>query len=239
MSVTWPRPLLVLWLVLCAVWLFGCADTEGFKLASLTTPEPDVVRVRAQRRLDLATAYFSQGQHQVAQQEVRAALQIDPQYAEAYSLLGLIHQSDNAPALAQQSFEHALLLAQGAREQAATLAAVQHNHGWFLCQQRDFSQAQAQFERALSHPSYRQVAKTQLAQSVCHWRAGQLPQAQTTVAVLNASEQANADSLWLGIRLAHLTAQTDLQQQLSQQLQQRFPSSAQAQALAQQRFDEP
>ena len=248
----------------------GCATSESNRLDALTTPEPDALRVRAMRRLSLATAYFEQGQNDVAQQEVRAALQIDPQFAEAYSLLGLIHQRDNAPELAQQSFAQALRLASAA-SRPAELAAVQHNQAWFLCQQNRLDEAQALFAQALAQPLYRQQAKTWMAQGLCQQRAGRLSEArnslhtaltlepnhpiaryqlavldwqvshpseaQATLAPLNTSAQASAASLWLGIRLARALAQPQDQQRLSAQLLQRFPHSAEAQALAQQKFE--
>jgi type IV pilus assembly protein PilF len=155
----------------------GCAMSESSRLNALTTPEPDALRVRAMRRLSLATAYFEQGQNDVAQQEVRAALQIDPQFAEAYSLLGLIHQRDNAPELAEQSFAQALRLALAA-SRPAELAAVQHNQAWFLCQQNRFGEALALFTQALAQPMYRQQAKTWMAQGVCQQRAGLVQEAR-------------------------------------------------------------
>lgn len=162
------------------VWMFlmgialvglGACSTVTHPLDALTQPEPDGTRQRAMRRLHLASAYFEQGQNEVAQQEVRAALQIDPHYAEAYSLLGLIHQRAHAPTLAQQSFEMALQLASQPPVQRGELAAIQHNYGWFLCEQNRFSDAQAQFTQALVQPGYRQVDKTNKAIDICHARA--------------------------------------------------------------------
>ena len=265
------HPVAWVWLCLslCAGVLWGCAQSDASRLDALTTPEPDALRERAMRRLSLAAAYFEQGQNEVAQQEVRAALQIDPQFAEAYSLLGLIHQRGNATPLAEQSFVQALRLASvGGRP--AELAAVQHNHAWFLCQQDRFDDAQAQFNLALAQPLYRQQAKTWMVQGLCQLRAGRLneaqlswqtslqmepfnpiaryqlslldwqnanpAQAQPTLAPLNASPQATAASLWLGIQLARALAQTQEQQALALQLAQRFPQSDEAQALARQKF---
>ena len=149
----------------------SACSTAALQLDTLTQAQPDGTRQRAMRRLSLATAYYEQNQNEVAQQEVRAALQIDPQFADAYSLLGLIHQRENAPALAQQSFEQAVVLASKPPVRAAELAAIQHNYGWFLCEQNRFVPAQVQFERALSEPTYRQADKTRQAVAHCQNRA--------------------------------------------------------------------
>lgn len=155
-------------LVVCGLSACGSA---AFQLDALTPAEPSATRERAMRRLRLATAYFEQNQTQVAQQEVRAALQIDPQFAQAYSLLGLIHQRDQVPALAQPSFEQALQLASQPPVRADEWAAIAHNYAWFLCEQNRFSQAQALFDRALSQPGYAHADKTAQAVALCKDRA--------------------------------------------------------------------
>jgi type IV pilus assembly protein PilF len=156
--------------VLLAALLSACSSAAP-QLDTLTQAEPDSTRQRAMRRLSLATAYYEQNQNEVAQQEVRAALQIDPTYAEAYSLLGLIHQRDKAPVLAQQSFEQSIVLASKPPLRTPELAAIQHNYGWFLCEQSRFAEAQAQFDLALAQPSYRQADKTRQAIALCKARA--------------------------------------------------------------------
>ncbi len=160
----------VLFATVCG--LRACGSTSK-QLDTLTQAEPDSTRQRAMRRLSLASAYFEQNQNDVAQQEVRAALQIDPNYADAYSLLGLIHQRANAAVLAQQSFEQALQLASQAPVRSSELAAIQHNYGWFLCEQNRFAEAQNQFALALSQPGYASADKTNKAIAFCKQRAAQ------------------------------------------------------------------
>lgn len=163
----------LIWTVMCALaccGLVACSQAT-LPLDSLTQAEPDSTRQRAMRRLSLASAYYEQNQNEVAQQEVRAALQIDPRYADAYSLLGLIHQRANAPVLAQQSFEQALQLANQSSVRTAELAAIQHNYGWFLCEQNRFTEAHAQFDHAVSQPGYASADKTRHAMVLCQRRA--------------------------------------------------------------------
>ena len=158
----------------CAMaFALSACSASAPQLDTLTHAEPDSTRQRAMRRLSLASAYFEQNQNDVAQQEVRAALQIDPSYADAYSLLGLIHQRANAPVLAQQSFEQAVQLASQAPVRSAELGAIQHNYGWFLCEQNRFAEAQTQLERALSQSGYANTDKTNKAIAFCKTRATQ------------------------------------------------------------------
>lgn len=169
------------WLYACA-WLMAslllgslmaCASPYASSQFNQLTPvELNATQERAQRRLVLALAYFEQGQNDVALQEVRAALKIDPQNASAYNLLGLIHQRNHALALAQQSFETSAYWAKQTSNYV-DLADAQHNLGWLLCEQTQYPKAQAQFEQALSQTHYRQQSKTQMASGICHLRAGQ------------------------------------------------------------------
>ncbi len=161
------------WLGVClaVMCVLSACSLTPFQLDALTPAEPSATRERAMRRLSLATAYYEQNQNTFALQEARLALQIDPQLAQAYSLLGLIHQRNKAHQLAQQSFEQALQLALVAPFQSDDLAQVQHNYGWFLCEQNQFNLAQTQFERALSQPHYRYAEKTTNAVALCQQRA--------------------------------------------------------------------
>lgn len=150
--------------------LVACSsNTAGLDV--LTQVQPSNTRERAMRRLNLATAYYEHNQNEVALQEVRAALDIDPTYADAYSLLGLIHQRGQMPELAHKSFEQALQLASQSRADNANFAAIAHNYGWFLCEQNHFELAQAKFEQALLQPGYRETHKTKQALELCQRRA--------------------------------------------------------------------
>ena len=75
------------------------------------------------------------------------------------------------PKLAEESFQRALQL--NPRDGDA-----KHNFGWFLCQQRRYAEADAEFAGALALPQYRDVQRTLLAQGICQARAGQLAEAE-------------------------------------------------------------
>ena len=138
-------------------------------------------------RLTLASAYFEQGQNEVAQSEARAALQIDARYAQAYNLLGLIHQRNNAPQLAEPSFAQALQWAA-----PSELGDIAHNYAWFLCQEKRYADAQTYFDRALAQPQYSQRGKTWLSQGLCQLRAGETGQAQKSFEAALAADPQNA-----------------------------------------------
>lgn len=133
--------------------------------------EPASPERRAQVRLELASLYFSRGQVDTALQEVRLALAAQPNLAAAWGLQGLIQANLGDAAAADQSFRRALQL-------APRDADLMHNHGWFLCQQQRWDEADARFEQALVQPQYRDALRTLLARGVCQARAGRLEAAE-------------------------------------------------------------
>jgi type IV pilus assembly protein PilF len=255
------RTFIYLWgalLALSAVMgLSGCAATGA---AGVNGNQPDIVtdsdepevRKRARIRLELALGYFEQGQTTVALDEIKQALVVDPAYAEAYNLRGLIYMRLNDLRLAEESFRRAMAL--NPRD-----ANVTHNYGWLLCQQARYTESFQAFTQAIANPAYGGRAKTWMAQGLCQVRAGQkaeaeyslgksyeldagnpvtgynlalllfqrgeLTRAQFYIRRLNNGEMANAESLWLGIKIEQRLNNRDAVEQLATQLKKRYPQS--------------
>lgn len=221
---------------------------------------------RARARLDLASAYLSQGQPQTALDEVKLALAAKADMPEAYSLLGLIHGALGDPRQAEDSFRRALQLAPADGD-------VMHNYGWFLCNQRRYAESEAQFAAAMAQPQYRDSARTLLAQGVCQARAGRWEESERTLAksferdpanpatafnlaevlyrrgeyerarfyikrVNTAPDAANAQSLWLAARIERRMGNMDGLQDFARQLHERYPQSPEVTRLDQGRFDD-
>jgi len=166
------RALLTLMVALAA----GCAaPPQPAEREIRTDSDQTSAEKRARVRLELASAYFGRGQATTALDEVKIALAAKPDMPEAYNLRGLIYASLNEQALAEQSFQRALQLAP---RDGDTL----HNHGWFLCQQRRFDEAEAQFTAALAAPQYNDAARTLLARGVCQARNGRWAEAERSLA---------------------------------------------------------
>ena len=132
--------------------------------------------------------------------------------------------------------------------------------------------AMQSFQAALSVPTYRERAKTLMAQGVCEARSGDTAKAEATllrsyeldagspltgynlaklmyqrgeytraefyVRRLNNSELANAESLWLGIRVARKLDNQQGMEQLASQLRRRFPESKELGLYKRGAFDE-
>ncbi|MBE0473064.1 type IV pilus biogenesis/stability protein PilW [Rhodoferax sp.] len=249
--------------------LTGCASTSGPGANSradlVTDSDESSDRKRARIRVELAVGYLGQGKTTIALDEVKLALAADPEFADAYSLRGLIYMRLNEFSLAQDSFMKALSIRPGD-------ANILHNLGWLRCQQARYPEALADFSRALSDPAYGERAKTYMAQGLCQIRAGQrreaeqsllksyeldaanpvtgynlanllfqnadFARAQFYIRRINNSEWANAESLWLGIKVENRMADRVALLQLANQLEKRFAQSRQADAYRRGAFDE-
>ena len=250
-----------------ALLLAACATPPGDAARDVTTAsdQTDTAR-RAQLRMELASGYFARGQATTALDEVKQALALDPNLAQAYNLRGLIYAGMGEERLADESFRHALQL--NGRD-ADTL----HNYGWFLCQQRHYAEAAPLFAQALAAPQYRDAQRTLLAQGVCQARAGSNAEAERSlmrayeldptnpVVAVNLSEvllrrgeyerarfyvrrvNGNADfvsaqTLWLAARIERRLGNAQGLREFGTQLRNRFPQSPEALAYENGRFDE-
>jgi type IV pilus assembly protein PilF len=141
----------------------------------ITASDEPEAQKRARARMELASAYFGRGQMTTALDQVKLAIAADPLYGDAFNLRGLIYANLGDATLAEESFKRALQL--NARD-----ADTMHNYGWYLCQQKRYSESNVLFSRALAVTQYRGVARTLLAQGVCQAYAGQLADSEASLA---------------------------------------------------------
>ncbi len=266
----WQRMVLLSLAILACLQLASCAAPGA---AGTGAPRPDIVtqsdepqdRTRARIRLELAVGYFEQGKTTIALDELKQALVADPNFAEAYTLRGLVYMRLNDPALAESSFRRALALKPG---DANTL----HNLGWMMCQRDRHAESMQFFDQALKDPDYGDRPKTLMTKGLCQMRANKpaeaeasllqsfqldagnpiteynlallmfqrndLTRAQFYIRRLNNSEWANAESLWLGIKVERKLGNRDAMDQLAVPLLKRFAQSPQAALYDRGAFDE-
>lgn len=242
------------------------ADTSSGKGTEIVTESDESSRQRRARlRMELASGYFEHGQNTVALDEIKQALVADPNYADAYSLRGLVYMRLDDPGMAEDSFRRAIAI--NPRD-----PNVRHNYGWLLCQQNRYGDAAQQFNAALAVPSYTDRAKTLMTQGVCQLRAGQRPEAERSlmqayeidagnpvvgfnlasllaqreewsraqfyIRRVNNSPSASAETLWLGIKIERRLNNREAVAQLGGQLQRRFPQSREAIAYERGNFND-
>ncbi len=240
-------------------------STPGNSVEPLTASDEPESRKRARLRMELATGYFEQGQTTIALDELKQVLVIDPNYPDAYNLRGLIYMRLAEFRLADESFRKALaisprdpntlhnygwLMCQQARyaESSAffTQALSSPVYGgqaksWMtqgLCQMRAGQKGEA--ERSLAH-SYELDAGNPITgfnlATLLYQRADYV-RAQFYIRRINNTDLANAETLWLGVKVEKKLQDAAAMQQLGDQLKKRYPGSKEVASLERGLFDE-
>lgn len=246
----------------------GCANQatmhQGADAADSASGETDARR-RARIRLELAANYLQMGQANVALEEVRQALATDPGYADAYHLRGLVYMALADLALAEDSLKRAQALrpadpdimhnygwllcqrqqyepAQQQFERAlavptyAARSKTLMSQG--LCYQKAGRVADAEkaLLRAYEVDAGNPVVGYQLAAILL--ARGEVRRAQFYIRRVNNGEFANAESLWLGVKVERALGDSVAMRQLGDQLHKRFPAAKETQAFERGAFDE-
>ena len=241
--------------------LSGCGSLSAQTNAKsdLVTPSDETeARKRARIRLELAVAYFHAGKPSIALDEVKQSIAADPTLAESYALRGLIYMQLQEPVLAEGSFRKALelnaasvqvqhnfgllLCQQGRMEEASRYlnAAIaspveeERAKSWMilgLCQAKNKQMAQAEKSLLNAYAINPSHAPAAFSLSNFLYENEQYTQSQGILGRLNQTKQANAESLWLGIKVARKLGDAQTVENLRSELIQRFPNSKEVQFL--------
>jgi type IV pilus assembly protein PilF len=184
---------------------------------------------RARLRLELASAYYQQGQDAVALDEVKRALAAHPGLAPAWNLRGLLYLRLAQWSLAEDSFKRALELAPRDPDAA-------HNYGWMLCQHPQAAARHAEsvalMRQALAQPAYAQAARTWTALAWCQQRAGRLAEADASLMQAQALAPDDARLDLMRAQLQHARGQWVQADAQLARLHARQPASAESLWLA-------
>lgn len=249
----------------CAGGAGGAQSATALPSEPVTESDEPESRKRARIRLELASNYFEQGQTTVALDEIKQSLAADPTYASAYVLRGLVYMRMNDVKLAEDSFRRALQInprdpdalhnygwftcQQGRQAEAIELfqrALASPVYGGQaktlmakgICQTRlgQLSEAEGSFARSYELDAANPITGYNLASLL--YRRGEYTRAQFYIRRLNNSELANAETLWLGIKVERRVNNTEASDQLAQQLGRRFPKSREWASYQRGAFDE-
>jgi type IV pilus assembly protein PilF len=248
------------------VLLTGCASNPSASQNEIATSSDQTEnQKRAAIRLQLAVGYYQQRQTEVALDEVKQALQADPNYADAYSVRGLIYMDMGQNKLAEESFLQAIRLAPNNPD-------FNNNYGWFLCQNGRERQSIAYFEAASKNPAYQSPAKALNNAGTCSLKLkdrvtaerylleafkadptdaatnvtlGRLyydnrdyERARFYTARATKADAVSADALWLAIRIERKLGDRASEASLATKLRRRHPDSVEFAAYQRGAFDE-
>jgi type IV pilus assembly protein PilF len=160
----------VLLMVMLAALLSACAGGSG-RAELATNSDQSVDQKRALNRMQLAIAYYEQGQMASALDDIKLALQADPGLADAYGVRALIYMNMGEVALAEDNFLRALSLAPHNPD-------LSNNYGSFLCQNERAAQSIAYFDAALANRSYSSKGNALNNAGSCSLKMNDLPNAE-------------------------------------------------------------
>jgi type IV pilus assembly protein PilF len=263
LAAAWPSVASIIVLLALA----GCAS-PGAEPASrdiLTESDEPEARKRARIRMELAVGYFEQGQTNVALDELKQVIASDPSFPEAYNLRGLIYMRLNDMKQAENSFRRAVTLNPREAGTLHNLAWLQCQQSRYdeadrsferalavptydgrakslmaqgLCQVRAKRPADAErtLARAYEIDAGNPIVGYNLANLL--FARGEMNRAQFYIRRLNNSDRANAETLWLGIRVERRLNDRVAMSQLADQLRRRFPQSREFASFERGAFDE-
>lgn len=248
--------------------LAGCAAPQRDPEASaeIVTPSAESeTRKRARIRLELASDYFGAGKTEVALDEVGKVLQLDSEFGQAWNLRGLIFMRLGDNRAAEDSFRRAISLNPRDADAHHNYGWLECQTGRYPAAIADFQKALAnpiyagrskslmamgicqaragqldEAEKTLTH-SYEldagnPITGYNLAKLL--YDRGDFKRSQFYIRRINNSELANAESLWLGIKVERHLQDTEAMSQLGEALRHRFPDSRQRASLDRKAFDE-
>lgn len=249
----------------CAAPTAPWAESTAAGAEPVTESDETPQRKRARIRLELAISYFEEGRTPIALDEIKQVLAHEPRYAPAYNLRGLVYLRLNDQRQAEDSFRRALALdprdgdtlhnfgwmacEQGRLDEAdrafgqALASPLYPGRARTLlaqgvCQARSgrLPEAERNLSRSYELDASNPLTGYNLAQLL--YRRGELPRARFYLQRLNNGEQANAESLWLGVQIERRLGDQLAMRQLGDQLKKRFPQSREATAYDRGIFDE-
>jgi len=164
---------------LCLLVLTACGQISALRGEAPLAPQEttkaaseDPLRFRARVHAELGANYFQRGQLAVALEELNEAIRLDPRYALAHSILGLVYAEMNDAARAEAAFQRAVSAAPNEGD-------IRNNYGAFLCRQNRTEAGLRELEAALALPLYQTPQLALENAGNCALAAGQLRVAES------------------------------------------------------------
>ncbi|GAC1604918.1 MAG: type IV pilus biogenesis/stability protein PilW [Ramlibacter sp.] len=241
------------------------SDATGATVDRITESDEPEARKRARIRMELAVGYFEQGKTDIALDELKQVIVNDPTFPDAYNLRGLIYMRLNEMRQAEESFRRAvslnprdsnaqhnygwLLCQQGRYDEANRAFEGAMANPLYLdkaktlmtegiCQARAGRKDDAERNLARSYELDAANPVTGFNLASLLFQRGEYPRAQFYIRRLNNTELANAETLWLGIKVEQRLNDRVAMFQLADQLKRRFPQSREVASYERGAFNE-
>lgn len=159
-------------LLLISLGLFGCVTERTYVGTGKPVSETAFNGLAAaKQRVQLGLTYLQKGNNEQAKYNLDQAFMYAPELEAVNLALAYYYQSVGDMINTEKTFRHAL-------EADDVSGDSFNNFGVFLCQQGEYSAAEAQFLKAVSEVNYTEFAATYENLGICSRQAGKLEKAR-------------------------------------------------------------
>ncbi len=121
---------------------------ESNKSSNITESSADKKKDAARVRVELGQRYMQQGKLEFAMENLQKALEYDPNFVDAHTVIGVLYERIGNPKAAEEHYAKAVQLAPKSGD-------ANNNYGQFLCATGRYPQAQQYFTSAMADPFYK------------------------------------------------------------------------------------
>ena len=244
----------------------GCTPlSSGGQSELKTSSDTTELQRRASIRLQLAVGYYHERQWSVALDEIKQALVIEPNNADAYSVRAMIYMEMGETNLADENFKRAMSISPNSPD-------LSNNYGWFLCQNGQEARSITYFEAAFNNRTYQSPAKALNNAGVCSMKMkdnkaaeeyfsqafkmdasnpvtnanmaklylsrNDLERARFYMSRVTRADSMTADMLWVAIKIERKRGDRSAESVYASQLRRLYPASTEYSAYQRGAFNE-
>lgn len=172
--------------------LAGCVTTQNdsnnlgkLPEGSSATQAQDAARIHT----ELGQRYLASNDLQTALEKLTKALQFDPNYAPAHTVIAVVYEKIGRPADAELHYRKAAAL-------EPAKGAPNNNLGQYLCSEGKYAEAETYFRKAVADPFYQTPDVALTNAGVCQLRASQIAGAEADFRDAIARNPVNAEALF-------------------------------------------
>jgi type IV pilus assembly protein PilF len=164
----------VLALIAMLAMALGACSTSGssnnLKKESAASEKTEAARVHT----ELGQKYMQQGKLEIALDNLKKALNYDPDYANAHTVIAVLYERIGDMKLAEENYRRAAQIkSKGGNEL--------NNYGVFLCKIGRYDEATGYFERAVADPFYNTPDVALVNSGTCLLKAGKVDDAEAVL----------------------------------------------------------
>ncbi|WP_458068396.1 type IV pilus biogenesis/stability protein PilW [Rhodanobacter sp. BL-MT-08] len=153
------------------------------------TSKGDQAREAARIHTELGQRYLASGDLQTALAKLTIAIQFDPNYAPAHTVIAVIYERINQPAQAEVHYRKAVAL-------EPTKGDTNNNLGLFLCSTGRYAESYGYFQKAIADPFYQTPDIALTNEGICQLRNHEVAAAEASFRNAIARNANNGDALF-------------------------------------------